>query len=74
MNKVTDCYLTRQDGERIEIQDDKLYHVVTDLYTGQMLGSVMEMSYGLLNRSERTRMEIQLRIWKIRQSWKMIRN
>lgn len=49
LNKVTDCYLTRTDRERIEIQDDKLYHVVTDLYTGQMLGSVMKMSYGLLS-------------------------
>ena len=49
LNKVTDCYLTRADGGRIEIQDDKLYHVVTDLYTGQMLGSVMKMSYGLLS-------------------------
>ena len=49
LNKVTDCYLTRTDGERTEIQDDKLYHVVTDLYTGQMLGSVMKMSYGLLS-------------------------
>ncbi len=48
LNKVTDCYLTGADGERIEILDDKLYHVVTDLYTGQMLGSVMELSYGLL--------------------------
>ena len=48
LNKVTDCYLTREDGKRIEIQDDQLYRVVTDLYTGQMLGSVMEMSYGLL--------------------------
>ena len=49
LNKVMDCYLTRTDGERTEIQDDKLYHVVTDLYTGQMLGSVMKMSYGLLS-------------------------
>ena len=49
LNKVTDCYLTRKDGERIEIQDDQLYHVVTDLYTGQMLGSVMDLSYGLLS-------------------------
>ena len=49
LNKVTDCYLTRANGERTEIQDDKLYHVVTDLYTGQMLGSVMKMSYGLLS-------------------------
>lgn len=49
LNKVTDCYLTGQDGKREEIQDDKLYHVVTDLYTGQMLGSVMDVSYGLLS-------------------------
>lgn len=49
LNKVTDCYLTGQDGKREEIQDDKLYHVVTDLYTGQMLGSVIDISYGLLS-------------------------
>lgn len=49
LNKVTDCYLTGQDGKREEIQDDKLYHVVTDLYTGQLLGSVMDISYGLLS-------------------------
>ena len=55
LNKVTDCYLTRTDGERIEIQDDKLYHVVTDLYTGQMLGSVMKMSYGLLSLEPKDR-------------------
>ena len=49
LNKVTDCYLTDENGEREEIQDDQLYHVVTDLYTGQMLGSVMDVSYGLLS-------------------------
>lgn len=48
LNKVTDCYLTK-DAQRIEIQDDQLYHVVTDLYTGQMLGSVNKISYGLLS-------------------------
>lgn len=47
LNKVTDCYLTK-DGKREEIQDDKLYRVVTDLYTGQMLGSVIDVSHGLL--------------------------
>lgn len=47
LNKVTDCYLTK-DGKREEIQDNKLYKVVTDLYTGQMLGSVTDVSYGLL--------------------------
>ena len=55
LNKVTDCYLTRADGEWIEIQNDKLYHVVTDLYTGQMLGSVMKMSYGLLSLEPKDR-------------------
>ena len=40
LNKVTDCYLTGKGGEREEIQDDKLYHVVTDLYTGRMLRCV----------------------------------
>ena len=49
LNKVTDCYLTGKDGEREEIQDDKLYHVVTDLYTGRMLGSVLDKSYGLIS-------------------------
>ena len=48
LNKVTDCYLTKE-GQRIEIQDNQLYHVVTDLYTGQMLGSVNKLSYGLLS-------------------------
>ena len=49
LNKVTDCYLTDQDGEREEIQNDKLYRVITDLYTGRMLGSVLDKSYGLLS-------------------------
>ena len=46
LNKVTDCYLMKAQGEgnREEIEDDKLYHVVTDLYTGQMLGAVMDTS------------------------------
>ena len=74
LNKVTDCYLTRADGERTEIQDDKLYHVVTDLYTGQMLGSVMKMSYGLLSLEPKDKDGIQLKIWKIRQSWKVTKN
>lgn len=41
LNKVTELLsFTRADGEWIEIQNDKLYYVVTDLYAGQMLGSV----------------------------------
>ena len=49
LNKVTDCYLVGNDGERIEIEDDKLYRVVSDMYSGHMLGGVTDISYGLLS-------------------------
>lgn len=49
LNKVTDCYLRNHDGNRVEIEDDKLYRVVGDLYSGQMLGAVTDVSYGLLS-------------------------
>ncbi|MBO5460886.1 MAG: bifunctional metallophosphatase/5'-nucleotidase [Ruminococcus sp.] len=49
LNRVTDCYLVGENGERIEIEDDKLYRGVTDLYSCQMLGSVTDMSFGLLS-------------------------
>lgn len=32
-----------------ELQDDQLYRVVADLYSGQMLSAVTEMSYGILS-------------------------
>lgn len=49
LNKVTDVYLVGDNGERVELEDDKLYRVVADLYSGQMLGAVTDMSYGLLS-------------------------
>lgn len=61
LNRVTDVYLTRGDNghstpgeaspgtERIELEDDKLYRVVADLYSGQMLSEVTGMSHGLLS-------------------------
>ena len=49
LNKVTDCYLTDDNGNRVEIEDDKLYRVVCDLYSGQMLGAVTDVSYGILS-------------------------
>ena len=48
LNKVTDCFLLK-DGGRTEIEDDQLYHVVADLYSGQMLSTVTDLSYGLLS-------------------------
>ena len=45
---MTDVYLVK-DGQRVELQDDKLYRIVADLYSGQMLSAVTDMSYGILS-------------------------
>lgn len=48
LNKVTDVKLF--DGiNKSEIEDDKLYRVVADLYTAQMLSVVNDQSFGLLS-------------------------
>lgn len=49
LNKVTDVYLCDGDEARVELEDDKLYRVVTDFYSSQMLGGVTDLSYGLLS-------------------------
>ena len=49
LNRVTDVYLTDENGSRVELEDDKLYRVVADLYSGQMLSAVTDMSHGLLS-------------------------
>lgn len=49
LNKVTDVYLCTGNEERVELEDEKLYRVVTDFYSSQMLGNVTELSYGLLS-------------------------
>ncbi|MBQ8625799.1 MAG: bifunctional metallophosphatase/5'-nucleotidase [Agathobacter sp.] len=49
LNKATDTYIVNRDGERVELEDDKLYRVVTDMYSALMLGGVTDMSYGLLS-------------------------
>ncbi len=49
LNKVTDCYMTDRNGNRMGIQDDRLYRVICDLYSGQMLGAVTDVSYGILS-------------------------
>ena len=47
-NKVVDCAQVLPDGTHVEIEDEKLYRVVTGLYCGQMLGMVNDQSYGIL--------------------------
>lgn len=49
LNKVTDVYLYNGVDERVELEDEKLYRVVTDFYSSQMLGGVTDLSYGLLS-------------------------
>ena len=41
--------MTDEKGSRVEIEDDRLYRVVCDLYSGQMLGAVTDVSYGILS-------------------------
>ena len=49
LDKVTKVYLIKDDGTKEEVQDNKLYRVVSDIYTGKMLGSVNDLTYGLLS-------------------------
>lgn len=48
LNRVTDAYLIKE-GQRFEIDDNKLYRVVSGLYSAQMLGAVKGKSFGLLS-------------------------
>lgn len=48
LNKVTVISLCDMEGNEVELEDDKLYRVVADLYSGQMLGAVTDQSYGIL--------------------------
>ena len=52
-NKVDYAMLRRSDGTLEEIQDEKLYRVVTGMYAGQMLGAVESTSFGLLSITPR---------------------
>lgn len=49
LNKVTDVFFVNNQEERVELEDDKLYLVVTDYYTSQMLAGVTDLSKGLLS-------------------------
>ncbi len=54
LDRVAECQVTTQDGNIAgSIIDDKLYRVVADLYSGQMLATVKEKSFGLLSITPR---------------------
>lgn len=49
-DRVTDTGLTAPEGQDVsELEDDRLYRVVTGMYSAQMLGTVQEKSLGLLS-------------------------
>ena len=52
-NKVDYAMLRNADGSLSEIDDDKLYRVVTGMYCGQMLGAVESTSFGLISITPR---------------------
>lgn len=49
LNRATDIKLIKADGSKENLDNNKLYRVVADLYTCQMLGLVEDGSYGLLS-------------------------
>lgn len=49
LNKVTDVDLQDMSGKVQDLEDDKLYRLVADLYSGQMLGAVSDQSFGILS-------------------------
>lgn len=54
LDRVTDCCLTTPEGV-VPLEPDRLYRVVADLYSGQMLGAVERQSFGLLTVTPRDR-------------------
>lgn len=51
LNKVSDTWLCTplMEDSRTEIEEDKMYRVVTDYYTMTMLGAVTDLSKGILS-------------------------
>ncbi len=48
LNRVYDCWLIDANGNRVEIEKDKLYRVVSGITSAEMLSTVKEKSFGML--------------------------
>lgn len=48
LNRVAAVSLVRADGSKTPLEPDRLYRVVSDIYTAQMLGSINKMTMGLV--------------------------
>lgn len=55
LNRVYDCWLIDENGNRVEIEDDKLYRVVSGMSSAIMLGTVKSKSFGLLELTPKDR-------------------
>lgn len=55
LSRVYDAWLYDENGEKTAIEEDRLYRVVADLYSGQMLGAVKSKSFGLLSLEPKDR-------------------
>ncbi len=49
LSRAYDIVLDRSEGKTEELENNRLYRVVADLYSAQMLGMVNSLSYGLLS-------------------------
>ncbi len=49
LSRVYDVWLYDENGRKVPLEEDKLYRVVADLYSGQMLSAVKSKSFGLLS-------------------------
>ena len=59
-NKVTKCSLIDENNKLQNIDDKKLYRVIADLYSGQMLSLVGKESYGILSLEPKTKDGIKI--------------
>ncbi len=48
-NKVSEAHIQNADGSLTDLEDDKLYRIVTGLYCAQMLSTVKDQSFGLIS-------------------------
>ena len=49
LNKTYDLRIRNNQGKYVKIDNKKLYHVVVDLYSCQMIGAIKDKSMGLLS-------------------------
>lgn len=49
MDKVTAVYMLGKNGVEQPVEPEKLYCVVTDMYTAQMIGSIINLTHGLVS-------------------------